>query len=54
MVRYVAGSEHAGHAGCCRIADNAAVYLNIAAFHIDLIGENAGIGRMANGDEYAG
>ena len=35
------------------IARNAAVDLNVAAFHIDLVGKDAGVWRVADGNENA-
>ena len=53
MVLHVAGGKHAGHAGLGGKALQAALRLDVAAFHVQLALENVRIGRMADGDETA-
>ena len=54
MVAHVTGSKDAGCAGSRRIALGTAVDLQVAILHLQLAGENIGIGLVADGDKHAG
>ena len=54
VVRHVAGGEHARHAGGGGIAVGAAGDLDVAVVHGQLALEQAGVRRVADGDEDAG
>ena len=50
----VTGGEHAGHAGGGGRALTAALDGDVAVAHVELAGEDAGVRRVADGDERAG
>ena len=53
MVHDVAGGEHAGHRRRRGVALGAALYLDVAAGHVELALEDIGVGLVADGDEQA-
>ena len=51
VILHIARGKHAGHAGLRGKALLAALGDDVAVFQLQLVFENIGIGRMANGDE---